>query len=464
MTISIIGSGRVGLSLGAVLAEAGFQVFMTDKNLLRKQAVKALRLPFFEPELQMVLQKNQARLEWTRYIQKILSADFIFFCLSYPLNKKGYPDLSSVFEWVRLITRETNKKKYLVLKSTFPVGTNKKIQKLVLEEKAPLFVITCPEFLSQGRALKDVTYPERLVIGAEDLKAGEKLEELYKKFSHPKQVIHTDPQTAELAKLACNAFLATKISFINEWAGLCEKTRGDMRKLQLILSSDPRIGKAFLTPGLGYGGYCLPKDLSLSLQEGKNRNQKMSLLKGVQQINSSRTKSFFEKILFYYKNLDKIPLAFWGISFKKNTDDLKNSPALKLLCRLLKAGAELHVYDPLFVEEKIFSLFDKNTSPECGYNKQRFFKNFFLPEEDIVFLRKKIFQGQVMFYKSALESLERKQGLIVANDCDEFRQIPLLEIKKKLTKPFLVDGRNVFLAEDLRKAKFCFHQAGSFFV
>ena len=462
MNISIIGSGRVGLSLGAVLARSGFQVFMTDKDPLKKQAVQALNLPFFEPKLKEVLKNNQSCIEWTRYTEKIVSSDFIFFCLSLPVGRKGWPDLNPVFEWVRLIAKEANREKYLILKSTFPLGTNKKIQEIVSEQKTPLYIITCPEFLRQGQALKDLSYPERLVIGTEELKSGKKLEGIYKKFSQPKQVIYTDPQTAELAKLACNAFLSVKISFINEWAGLCEKTKGDMSKLQLILSSDSRIGQNFLTPGLGYGGYCLPKDMNLSLQEGRNRNQKMSLLESAQQINSLRVKFFFDKILSYYKNLNRGSLAFWGIRFKKNTDDLKNSPALNLLCRLLKAGAELHVYDPLFVEERVFFLFDKKAHPENKGHTQNLLKKFCLQEEDVDFLRKKIFQGQVVFYKKALKSLERRQGLIVASDCDEFKQIPLLEIKKKLSQAFLVDGRGVFLAEDLKKAKFCFYQAGSF--
>ena len=235
MKISIIGSGRVGLSFGALLAKSGFQVLMTDKDPTKKQSVTAEALAFYEPDLQDCIKHNQANLEWTRYTEKILSSDFIFFCLSAPFNKKGVMDLKEVLNWAELIAENTKKEKYLIIKSTFPIGTNTDIQKIALEKKAPLFVITCPEFLRQGQALKDLSSPERLVIGSREIKAGKKLEEFYTKFSSPKRIIHTDPETAELSKLACNAYLATKISFINEFAGLCEQVKGDPKKLQIVL-------------------------------------------------------------------------------------------------------------------------------------------------------------------------------------------------------------------------------------
>ena len=465
MKISIIGSGRVGLSLGAVLAQSGHEVFMTDKDSAKKPAVTGQNLSFYEPGLNDCIKENQNRLEWTRYTEKILSADFIFLCLSAPFDKKGKMDLTEVFSWAQLIAENTKKEKLLIIKSTFPVGTNKTIQGIVSERQAPLSVISCPEFLRQGQALKDLLHPERLVIGSREFKAGEKLEEFYKKISQPKEVIHTDPETAELAKLACNSFLAVKISFINEWAGLCGQVKGDPKKLQLILGSDSRIGKDFLNPGLGYGGYCLPKDVQMSLQEGERADQSMEILKSAQKVNDSLVKRFFQKILEYHKSVKNVPLAFWGITFKKHTDDLKNSPALNLLCRLLSAGAELHVYDPLFVKEQVGVFFDKKRSQMPNrFKLKNVFKHAYFQEESIDFLRQKIFSGKISFYKTALDSLDNRQGLIIGSDWEEFQQVPLSEIKKRLSEPFLVDGRNLFSIEELKKNGFCFYQQGGFLI
>ena len=465
MKVSIIGSGRVGLSFGVTLAKSGISAFMTDKNLKKKQAVLGESLAFYEPHLQQAIKENQVHLEWTRYTEKIFSAKFIFFCFSAPCNQEGEMDLREVFNWAKLIIENTKQEQFLIIKSTFPVGTNNKIQKMISENKKPLSVISCPEFLRQGQALKDISSPERLVIGVRDKKVGKKVEEFYRKFSKPKTVIYTDPQTAELSKLACNSFLATKISFINEFAGLCEQVKGNPKDLQLILGSDSRIGKDFLNSGLGYGGYCLPKDIQMSIQEGKNKNQDMKILKSVQKVNQSLTKFFLKKTLYYYKGLNGVSLAFWGIGFKKNTDDLQNSPALDLLCKLLKAGAELHVYDPFFIKEKVFTFFEQK--PVDIFDSPLLkLKNFLLAhlsqeqESQIHFLKKKIISGKVFFYNTALKSLRDRQGLIIGSDCKEFQDVPLSEIKNQLKKPFLVDSRNLFSIEELKAEGFHFYKRG----
>ncbi len=464
MKVSIIGSGRIGLSLGVVLAKSGCEVLMTDKDPSKKKSVTGESLSFYEPNLQNDIKESQNNLEWTSYTEKIISSDLIFLCLSAPLNKSGDLNLTEILEWAKLIAENTKKEKLLIIKSTLPIGTNQKIHSIAKERKAPLSVITCPEFLRQGQALKDMYSPERIVIGSRDLHIGKKLEALYKKFSNPKHIIHTDPETAELSKLACNSFLAVKISFINEFAGLCEQVKANPKTLQLILGTDPRIGKDFLNSGLGYGGYCLPKDIQLSVREGQKRSQNMNILKSAQQINNSLTKEFFQKIKQHYKNLKFISLAFWGLSFKQNTDDLKNSPALNLLCQLLKIGAEIHVYDPLFIKEKTFMFF-KSDLKKQGVYFNKFFKVLPVQKEDqISFLKQKIMAGKVLFHKTALDSLDGRQGLIIGSDCEEFKQISLSQIKQKLSQPFLVDGRNLFSAKDLQKENFSFYQRGYSFI
>ena len=440
MTISIIGSGRVGFSLGVIMAKAGHSVLLTDKDPGKKQLFEG-NIPFYEPQLESYFQSHKENLRWTRQVDLILSSDYVFFCLSFPYDKKGATELTELLEWMKLVPEG----KTVILKSTCPLGTYQKIEKALKGEKRTLII--CPEFLREGQALQDLMSPERLVIGTKNKPAGKKLEELYKTFCKPKKVIHSDPETVELSKLACNSFLGTKISFINEWAGLCESVGGDIKKLREILGSDSRIGDSFLTPGLGYGGYCLPKDMKLAEFEAKNRKYKLKILEKVQDLNEELPQFFFEKIKSYYKTLNKIPLAFWGISFKKNTDNLKNSPALKLMFFLLKAGVKLHVYDPLFTKENAMKIF-KN-------QKKTDFKN-----KELDYLVKKIFQGNIFFYKSAEESLENREGLIVAGDSDEFKNFSLDTIKNKLNRAFLVDGRSLYSKDLLKEKGFSYYQRG----
>ncbi|MDE0092308.1 MAG: nucleotide sugar dehydrogenase, partial [Oligoflexia bacterium] len=397
----------------------------------------------------------------TKWTEKIISSNIIFFCLSFPVQKNGELDLKELFDWVQHIVENTKEEKILVIKSTVPVGTNQKIQNIITKKRIAL--ISCPEFLREGRALKDLIHPQRVVIGSREAHSAKKLEELYKKISHPQQIIQTDPETAELSKLVCNSFLATKISFINEMAGLCETVSADIEKLRLILGSDTRIGVDFLTPGLGYGGYCLPKDAHLTVLEGKKRNHSMELLKSAQKVNSSLTKGFFKKIKSHYKKMNGISLAFWGISFKKETDNLKNSPALKLLLKLLKAGVEAHVYDPLFAKEKVFKLFQGQKYPLAKKPIKSVFSRRLSQENEMECLRQKIFAGKCYFHKSALESLNNSQGLIIGSDWEEFRRISLKEIKQRLSHPFIVDGRSLYSAKDLKRNKVSFYQKGSFF-
>ena len=460
MQISIIGSGRVGLSLGAVLADSGYSVLMTDKQD-KKQDVLG-NLSFYETKLKESIEKNQNRLEWTRMTEKLLSSELIFFCLGFPVQDKGHLDLTELFDWARHISENPKQSKILVIKSTVPVGTTQKMQQIFGEKK--IAVISCPEFLREGQALKNLLNPERVVIGSRDFKAGQKLEELYKKISSPKQIIHTDPETAELSKLACNSFLATKISFINEMAGFCEKVSADIEKLQLILGSDPRIGKDFLAPGLGYGGYCLPKDIQLAISSAEERGQNMELLKSAQKVNSTLVGHFFQVVKNHYKELNGVSLAFWGISFKKETDNLKNSPALKLMCDLLKKGVKIHAYDPLFVKEKAFKFFQGYQYPPSKRPIKDILSHLFFPIEELDYLRKKIFEGKCYFHKSALDSLKEGQGLIIGSDWEEFKQIPVEEIKRGLPQQaIIVDGRFVYSNEDLKKNKVSFFKRGVLF-
>ena len=446
MTVSIIGSGRVGLCLGVVIAKSGHSVLLTDKKPQKKQLIEG-NIPFYEPQLNSYVQSNKSRLKWTRQVDLILSSDWIFFCLSFPVDKKGAVDLTELLEWIKLIPEsETNaENKTLIIKSTCPLGTYQKIENIIQGKK--ISAVICPEFLREGQAIQDLMQPDRVVIGSKNKTVGKKLEDFYKTFCQPKQIIHSNPETVELSKLASNSFLGTKISFINEWAGLCETVGGDIKDLQRVLGSDPRIGDSFLTPGLGYGGYCLPKDLKLAELEAKNKKYTMKMLEKVQEINEELPLLFFKKIKLYYKKLNKVSLAFWGISFKKDTDNLRNSPALKLIYLLLKAGVKLHIYDPLFTKENVIKIFKNQQNAD--------FKN-----KELDYLVKKIFQGTVLFHQSAEKSLNNQEGLIVGGDSDEFKNFSLDEIKSRLAQPFLVDGKSLYSSSALKEKGFSYYQRG----
>ena len=441
MTISIIGCGRLGACLGAVMAQAGFKVLITDKNFKKKELFKGKSF-FYEPDLAPYFNKYAEKLIWTQYVDKVLSSEFLFFCLSLPHKKTGETDLTPLLEWVRWVPDQ--KDKFVVLKSTLPLGSNRQVGQLLKKTT----VISCPEFLREGQAISDILHPERLVIGARDQLIGQKLAQLYQKFSKPKKVIHTDPETAELSKLACNSFLATKISFINEWAGLCEKTQANIQDLKSILASDSRMGKEFFNPGLGYGGACLPKDLQLSIYQSDQKKYSMELLKSVQKRNLKMSEVFFKNIKNHYGRLKNLKLCFWGLSFKKNTDNLKNSPALILMNRLLKAGVQAHIYDPLFVEDEALKIFT--------YAKDQDNDN-----EELNNIIDYIYKGRVFLYKEAKTALDQKEGLIVSVACEEFLSLSLKEIKQSLSHPFLVDGRNLYSQKDLKKQGFYFYQRGS---
>ena len=447
MTVSIIGSGRVGVCLGAVIARSGQSVWMTDKDLSRKQIFNNAQPPFYEPKLSAYLSTDKSRLKWTRQVDLIVSSQIIFFCLSLACQKTGELDLTELLEWVKLTLEGSTEEKILVIKSTCPLGTYKKIEEIIKGKGKKISAVICPEFLREGQAIQDLSYPERIVIGSKDISAGKKLEAFYKTFCQTKEIIHSNPETAELSKLACNSFLAVKISFINEWAGLCEKIGGDIQKLRMILGSDSRIGCDCLIPGLGYGGYCLPKDVKLAIASAHKKSYKMRLLQNTQKINDGLTGIFFKKIKGHYKKLKGVSLAFWGISFKKNTDNTRNSPALHLLYRLLKAGVSLHVYDPLFIKENVAKIFENQ--------KNKDFKS-----KELDYLVKKIFAGKVFFYKSAVESLKGRQGLVVAGDSDEFKSVSLETIKNKLSSAFLVDGRSLYSKKELKDKGFSFYQRG----
>ena len=432
MKVSIIGAGRIGLALGACLADKGHQVLFTDKDFKRLKALSRGEVPFYEPGLKTLLRKNRSRLEWTEDPLMAAASRVIFLTVSLPIKPGGDFDLSGVKDWVRQIHSQTRTEKILVLKSTLPPGAGSRLQSLAQQNGAPLYIVTCPEFLRQGRAVRDIQTPERIVIGGRFPKINRKVARLYKTFSRG-PVIFTSSEAAEVGKLSANSFLALKISFINLTADLAECFSADINDLREILGSDSRIGKQFLKPGLGFGGSCLPKDLKHLIFQGRKKGISVNLLKSAQALNRQRAERFFQKVKQREKNLRNKTYAFWGLSFKPGTDDIRHSPALLLAGKLLSAGVRLNLFDPLFQKERL-SVFKPSV---WGFDEER-----------------------VTFQSDPLSALKSANGLIVGTDCPEFRKIPLKKMKALMKTPFIADGRGVFSPRELKKAGFAFYRAG----
>ena len=431
MNISIIGAGRIGLILGVCLAEKGHSILFLDRNVEKLKDLSLGKLPFYEPGLKALLRKNKSRLKWIKDPKDVISSEVIFLTLNLPVKTSGDFDVSGVRDWVCRIIRYTKKEKLLILKSTFPLGTNSALQALAHKAKAPLHIVTCPEFLRQGQALHDIQNPDCIVIAGPSLKINKRVARLYRSFSRG-PIIFTSPETAEISKLAANSFLALKISFINLVANMAEGFSVDMKELQSILGSDHRIGKAFLQSGLGFGGSCLPKDLKHLIFQGRQKSCPVSLLEEAENLNRNRSLHFFQQIKKQNQTFTNKTYAIWGLSFKANTDDIRNSPAVLLAFQLLEKGAKIQIFDPLFKEEWK-SLFHFSNSQKSA---------------------------RVAFYDTPLPALKSAHGLIIGTDWKGFLKIPLGDIKAQLKVPFIIDGRGIFDAKELVRKGFKVYQAG----
>lgn len=437
MKVSIIGTGRVGLVLGLSMARGGHKVFFTDRDKKKLKSLSRGVFPFYEPHLKETFHKAKTNCQWNSSFEEIRASSFLFLTLSAPLKAQGELDISGVLNWAETLSTQVKEEKILILKSTLTPGTNQAVQNIIQKNKAPVHVITCPEFLRQGEAFKDVHRPARIVIGCRNQKAGKKLGEFYKTFSKGK-ILYTTPETAELGKLVCNSYMGLKVSFINEMSLLTSYFKGDMEDLKRIMGTDHRINSEFLQPGLGFGGSCLSKDIEHLIYKSRTKGLSLKMLKAILQINQKRGLHFFHQIKKHFKKLKGRTLVVWGLSFKKNTDDFTQSPAVFLAKKLMEEGVLLKVYDPLI--------------PKQGNKKTLYHKIF---GNHPSFSQKK-----VIFCSSPKTSLKETEGLILGTE--EVPQIPLKEIKKHLS--FIVDGRGVFRKKDLQKHGFIFYQAGSSFL
>lgn len=436
MKIVVVGTGYVGLVSGTCFSEMGVDVTCVDIDEQKIQTLHNGEVPIYEPGLTELIQRNVAagRLHFTTQLSQCLAeAELVFIAVGTPEDKDGAADLSYVLEVAREFGRHITHSAILVVKSTVPVGTTYRVQQTVQEELArrgveiPFEVASNPEFLKEGSAVKDFMSPDRVVVGVESEEAKRVLTQLYRPFLiNNFRVIFMDIPSAEMTKYASNAMLATRISFMNDIANLCEKVGADVNLVRKGVGADARIGSKFLYPGCGYGGSCFPKDVKALIHTAHEHGCKMRVLEAVDAVNEQQKELLFHKLMMHYGgNLQGKTVAIWGLSYKPETDDMREAPSLVLIGKLLDAGCRVQVYDPVAM-------------PEC---RRR--------------LGDKVVYGRDM-YEAAVDA----DALLLVTEWKAFRLPSWPTLKRIMRSPVIFDGRNIYEAEEIESLDFEYYKIG----
>ena len=432
MKIAVIGTGYVGLVTAAGLAEFGHEVIGTDKVAEKIRRISEGEVPIFEPGLDKLLQAGLKRgnLRFSHDLsQTIRQADVIFVCVGTPPQDDGSADMSQIEEVSRMIAENLNTYKVVVEKSTVPVKTSLWIKRTIsLYKKSDLSfdVASNPEFLREGSAVGDFLNPDRIIIGVETDRARQALLQIYEKSKD--RVLVTNIDTAELIKHASNSFLALKIAYINMIANLCEKTDADVEQVAQGMGLDPRIGGLFLKAGLGYGGSCFPKDIKAMTKIGEDLGVNMNLLREADAVNSDRVRVFMEKVKNALWILKDKTIAVLGLSFKPETDDIREAPSIRVIRELLGEGAIVRLYDP-----------------EAAANMKTVF-----PEDS----------ARVTYCRGPYEATEGANALLLVTEWAEFLKLDWDKVRKAMSNPIVVDGRNMFDPQALRGRGFEYYSIG----
>jgi len=430
MKIAVIGSGYVGLVVGACLAENGNDVTCVDKDATKVRMLQRGRIPIYEPGLEELVRRNRAekRLTFTTNLQQgVRSSQIIFIAVGTPTGEDGSADLRHVLDVAREIGKAMNGYKVIVDKSTVPVGTSEKVRDTIKKEtNHPFSVVSNPEFLKQGAAIEDFMKPDRVVIGAEDTRSAEIMKELYAPFTRTgAPIMMMDCASAELCKYAANAMLATRISFMNEVANVCEAVGADVDQVRRAVASDRRIGPAFLFPGVGYGGSCFPKDVKALLRFAASQNYDFQILKAVETVNDRQKVRLLAKLKKHFGNLKGKRIALWGLAFKPKTDDMREAPAVPLIKGLLEAGASVVAYDP-----------------------------------EAAKVARGIFGEQIEYASKSYDAIKGADALVIVTEWNEFREPDFTRIRKLLKAPVVFDGRNIYSPEQMRSLGFTYYSIG----
>ena len=430
MKIAVIGTGYVGLVAGACFAENGNDVACVDNNADKVKALQRGKVPIYEPGLEEVVKRNRVekRLSFTTNLARaVRTSDIVFIAVGTPMGEDGSADLQHVLGVAAEIGKAMNGYKVIVDKSTVPVGTAQKVRAIVARHTThPFAVVSNPEFLKQGAAVDDFLKPDRVVIGADDERAAAMMQELYAPFTRTgAPVMVMDPASAEMCKYAANAMLATRISFMNEVANVCERYGANVDAVRKAMASDRRIGPAFLFPGVGYGGSCFPKDVQAIVKFSKDAGYDFKILKAVESVNKRQKGVLVDKMTKHFKSLKGRTIAIWGLAFKPRTDDMREAPAITIIQRLLDAGAKVRAFDP--------------------------------EARDIA---AGIFGKRISLCDSGYDALKGADALAIVTEWHEFREPDFVRMKALLKQPVIFDGRNLYAPSAMQALGFTYLSIG----
>ena len=430
MRIGVVGTGYVGLVVGACLAENGNTVVCVDIDEAKVAALRDGEVPIYEPGLEKMILRNVAeeRLSFTTDLPAaVRSSDIVFIAVGTPQDEDGSADMTHVLRVAEDIGRAMDGPKVVVLKSTVPVGTNARVRQVVSSATShPVAVVSNPEFLKEGAALDDFLKPDRVIVGTDDARIEATMRELYEPFVRTgNPVIVMDPASAELTKYAANALLATRISFMNEIANLCDRLGADVRQVRLGVGTDTRIGSSFLFPGVGYGGSCFPKDVKALARMGRDAGSALNVVEAVERTNEAQKTILLPRIEAHLGGLRGKVVAVWGLAFKPRTDDMREAPALALIDALLKAGASVRAYDPKALASARRALGERVTLCARSY-----------------------------------DAVDGADALVVVTEWSEFREPDFPRIKSLMRRPAIFDGRNIYNPQHLRELGFHYEGIG----
>jgi len=431
MKITVIGTGYVGLVVGACLADMGNSVICVDNNEEKLKQLEQGIIPIYEPGLEELVKANvhENRLSFTSDIDfAVKESQVCFIAVGTPQGEDGSADLQYVFNVAASIAKSMNGYKVIVDKSTVPVGTAEKVTALIAKNTSFDFdVVSNPEFLKQGNAVDDFLSPDRVIIGSNSDKATQIMQEIYSPFLRTaNRIILMDVKSAEMTKYAANSFLATKISFMNEVANLCEKVGANAEMVRVGMSTDSRIGNKFLFPGLGYGGSCFPKDVKALIKTGNEFGCDMSIIAAADKTNKLQRKLFLEKISKHFNaDLSGKKFAVWGLAFKPKTNDMREAPSITIIEDLLSKGAKIKAFDPKAMETAKF-----------------------------------IFKDKIEYSKNSYDTVVDADALLLLTEWNEFRRPDFEKVKSLMKTPVIFDGRNQYNAERIHEKGFTYYQIG----
>jgi len=430
MRIAVVGTGYVGLVAGACFAESGNDVVCVDKDAAKLRMLREGRMPIYEPGLEELVRRGIAekRLAFTGSLARAArDSQVIFIAVGTPQGEDGSADLQDVMRVAADIAEAMDGYRVIVDKSTVPVGTAARVRAVIAGHTAhPFSVVSNPEFLKQGAAVDDFLKPDRVVIGVEDDRARDIMLELYGPYTRTgAPMLVMDCASAELAKYAANAMLATRISFMNEVANVCERVGADVDQVRRAMGTDRRIGSAFLFPGVGYGGSCFPKDVKAMLKFAADKDYDFRILQAVESVNRYQKTVLFEKMAAHFGTLRGRTIAVWGLAFKPRTDDMREAPSVPLIEALLAAGARVRAFDP-------------EASGQARH----------------------VFADRIVYAKNPYDAVKNADALALVTEWNEFRRPDFERIHESMRTPVVFDGRNIFTPEQMRAAGFTYYSIG----